>query len=207
MDFIKQKFLLFVEWYLQIVQHWKAPWVKKLLTGEEINEIIETAEEGDILLVRAGGYFSTFLFWLFNLGDYTHCVYVNAKGEITDSTAAGVEKRPMLATLVGYTKAVVMRPKFNAKEKGDAKYMYGQLMKKDEEKGIGYNWRLVEDTHTDGVGKMIPDSLTCAQFIRLIVNAGKSGYMELRKRFGFLTVSPQDYYAARKKYDIMGKWG
>lgn len=202
MNWFKRSFLSFVEWLIKSTNEWKLPWVKKILTGEQINEILLQSQPGDILLVRAGGYFSTLYYKIFKLGTYTHCAFVPSKGAISDSTGEGVSTRLMLSTLIGYTKAAIIRPPFTEEEWSRAWHMHNLIMESDAKKDIEYNFRLVEIIE-DGRGDKIPDRVTCAQFISLIVNAARPNYMEPRERFGFLTISPEDYALAKSKFDLI----
>jgi len=102
----KRVLLRLVTWFIKLIEHWKMPWTKKILSGQEIEELMSLTQPGDILLVRAAGYFSTLLFSIFRLGTYTHCVFVSGDREIVDSTGVGVSRRPMLASLIGYTHAL-----------------------------------------------------------------------------------------------------
>lgn len=202
MNFFKRMFVKFVSWFIQATKDLELPWVKQIMSGEQLEEITSLAKPGDILLVRAGGYFSTWLFSTFNLGTYTHAAFVSDYRRITDATRVGISERAMLSILTGYTHCALMRPKLSEDEMNKVWDKYSDVMKKDALENIKYNYELV----IDGNGNSIPDSLTCSQFVRLLLNAGCKDFLYLKKSLGFMSISPQNIYDAKSKFDLIKKF-
>ena len=194
-DFIVQHFFKALEIVVKFTGKIHMPWTKKIMNAEQIREIISKAKAGDVLVVRSGGNFSSLL-----LGEFSHTAIVMNGQTILDATDIGVARRDILSVAVGYTRVTIMRPKFTATMKRKAMNRAVEIEKADEGENIPYNYSLVNGNE---VSRKIPDALTCSQLTRDILNHGKENFMDLRKRFGFMSIAPEDFYKARTKFDLV----
>lgn len=194
-DIFKQHFFKLIEKATKVLGKIRMPWTKKIMTAEQARQILNKARAGDILIVRAGGYLSSIF-----LGEFSHVAFVLNQNEILDSTEIGVAKRDTLSCIIGYTRVVIVRPKFTTYEKRKSMERAKAIQLADQEDAIHYNFSLVSGNE---VSKEIPDMLTCSQLVRDIVNSAKENYMELRKRFGFRSIAPEDFYKAKSKFDLV----
>lgn len=192
-DWLVRLFLKIAEKIVIFLGKIHLPWTKQILKAEQIRGVLYHVKQGDILVVRAGGYFTS---WL--LGDFSHVAFVLNNTRIFDAKGIGVSEDDILTCLIGYTRVVVVRPRFTTIEKRKAMDRVEQLKKADQEENIKYNYSLVEGNE---VSQRVPDRATCSQLVRDILNHGKENFMDLRKRFGFMSISPEDFYLAKSKFD------
>ena len=194
-DFIVQHFFKALEAIVKVVGKIHMPWTKKIMNAEQIREILSKAKSGDILVVRSGGNLSSLL-----LGEFSHTAFVMTNQTVLDASDDGVARRDLLNVVVGYTRVTVVRPKFTTSEKRKSMNRAIAIERADQEDNIPYNYSLVEGNE---VTAKVPDKLTCSQLVRDIVNHGKEDFMDLRKRFGFMSISPEDFFYAKKKFDLV----
>jgi hypothetical protein len=171
------------------------PWTKKIMNAEQAKEILSKARAGDILVVRAGGYLSSIL-----LGEFSHVAFILNQSDILDSTEIGVARRSILSCIIGYTRVVIVRPKFTTYEKRKSMERAKEIEAADIEENIKYNFSLVEG---NDIGVEVPRKLTCSQLVRDIMNTAKPDYLDLRKRLGFMSITPEDFYKAKTKFDLV----
>lgn len=190
-----------VEVCVKFISKFRARWTKQILNGDQIEDIVASMEFGDVLLVRAGGYLSSLFF---GFTGFSHSAMYVGNRMITDAKSEGVSVNFALNSLVGYTRAAVMRPKLTPEELEKVHQKLLDIIELDALDNIDYNFALVNmEIRQDGA----PDKLTCSQYIRVLHNAGREGFMELRKRmFFFMSVAPQDYYDARSKYTLVKEY-
>ena len=194
MDWIKRTFFNFMDWLVKTIGKIKAPWVNELLHGDEVDEVRYIAQQGDFLIVRATGWLASLF-----LGRFSHCAYVYDSENIVDSTGIGVAKRSISNVLIGYGRVAIVRPNFTKAEFKKMHARVNEILKLDKITPIEYNYSLVS-----GNKKVkVPTNLTCAQLLRDITNSGRSDYMGLRKRFGFESITPSDYYDAKSKFKLI----
>jgi len=171
------------------------PWVKKLLTGDEVREVLETAEPGDVILVRTGGHLTS---WLLDhiFGGFSHVAMTVDWDTITDSTEIGVDTRDMLNVLQGIYRVVILRPNILPEEMEKMTFAYQWIKKLDAANNIEYNYTLVlNEVRLDGA----PSKLQCSQYVAWLLNKGREGFIQPRKRWGFDSYTPNDFYAMAKK--------
>jgi hypothetical protein len=197
--FMFQKFLFsFLSSSIKLLAHIEMPWRHDILSGDQIREILTKALPGDVLLVKCGGSFLPML-----LGGFSHVAFCVEVEKIMDSTTPGVAYRDMINVLVGYTRAAILRPKFTTEEIKGAIAQAWKVRDSDSQKNIEYNFHLVENGTESSDLKAIPSALTCSQFCRYILNAGRENFLDLRKRFGYNTITPGDFFAAQTKFDVI----
>lgn len=183
-----------MEWLVELIGKVKAPWVSGQPHGEDIKEVLDTAQQGDFLIVRAHGYLASFF-----LGKFSHCAYVYDSENIVDSTGIGVAKRTILDVLIGYNHIALIRPKYNKSEFKKMQKRVDEILDIDRDTPIEYNYSLVNGNKQ----VKTPKVLTCAQLLRDITNAGKENYMGLRSRLGFESIAPSDFYDAKNKFKLI----
>lgn len=175
------------------------PWTKKILHGDSARDILEEAEPCDLILVRTGGWFSAWILDKF-FGDYSHAAMCVDRETITDSTEVGVDTRDMLNILIGIFRVAILRPKLRPEEKQKILEAYQWLKKLDAQDNIEYNNSLVEyEIRLDGA----PDKLQCSQYMAWLLNKGRINFIEPRKRMGFDSYIPNDFYKAKTKFDLI----
>ena len=194
-DFLTQHLFKFIESMVKLIGKVHMPWTKKILTDEQIRGVLNNSKQGDILVVRAGGHLSSLF-----LGEFSHNAMRLNQNEIFDATAEGVARRDILAVLIGYTRVVVVRPRFTTTEIRKAMNRIREIETSDAENNIEYNYSLVEGNE---VSRKVPDAATCSQLMRDILNNAKPDFMDLRKRFGFMSIAPEDIVKATSKFDIV----
>jgi len=192
-DFLTQHFFKFIASIVKLIGKVHMPWTKKILRDEQIRAVMNNSKQGDILLVRAGGYLSSVL-----LGKFSHVAMKLNQNQIFDSKGIGVSRDDILSVLVGYTRCVVMRPRFTAEELRKAMARVSEIEATDAKHHIKYNYSLIEGNK---VSKKVPDTVTCSQLQRDILNTAKPNFLDLRKRFGFMSIAPEDFYKAHSKFD------
>jgi hypothetical protein len=197
---MKALFFKLFEMALKFVDDIHLPKIRKELTLEEKEEIHRLLRPGDILLVRATGELTSYFF---GLNGFSHVMIYVGEGNITDATAVGVSTRALKASLGHWSRTAIMRPKFTMEEIEKALEKYRWLKELDDSNNIEYNYTLVElEIRPDGA----PESFTCAQYGRWFVNQGRADFMHLVPHFGFMTVSPEDFYEARGKFDLVNEY-
>lgn len=174
------------------------PWVKKILDGDKIRQVENTVKNGDVVLVKSIGWLTSAFF----PKEYTHVSMVKEGKIISDSTPDGVRKRDILNCLVGYSKVAVVRPLFSDEEFKKLDIVHEKTLNEEASNPIFYNWFLVE-IGTDDNYKELPKSLTCSQWVNYLLNQVRPDFMKPYPRYGFMTTSPQDFYNARDKFELV----
>lgn len=168
----------------------KLPWTKQILTGDEMRTILDTAEPWDVIIVRTGGHFTSWILGKF-FGGFSHAAMTVDWDTITDSTAKGVDTRDMLNVLTGVYRVAILRPTMDHLEKELMLDAYQWLKKLDADENIEYNYTLVaNDIRIDGA----PDKLQCSQYVSWLLNKGRPGFMVPQKRWGYESYTPNDFY-------------
>jgi hypothetical protein len=193
-------FLNILARFLKFIGKIEMPWKSKILTDKEIREVFAKARKLDLILVTGGGQFVNALFKLLpGKFRYTHSAMCIGAEKITDATSIGVDSRDMLATLNGYYRATVLRPKLTGEEMLGVWGKYKEISALDKTDNIEYNYKLVEmEIRPDGA----PDSITCSQYMRVLYNAGRKNWIKLRKFWLWEAVTPNDLYDLNK-FDLI----
>jgi len=194
-------FFMFLEKIIKWSGEISMPWKKKILQAEEIRKALELAEEIDTILVTSGGEGSNLLFkFLPGKFKFTHSGMGLGDEKVFDATRIGVDTRDLLKILNGYYRVAILRPKLTEEEKELVRKKIKEITELDKNDNIEYNYRMIGiNLRKDGA----PESTTCSQFVRVLYNAGREGFIGLKNPVGFLpgkffkrfeTVSPNDLY-------------
>jgi len=195
-DFITQQLFKFVENVVKVVGDIHMPWTSNLLKDHEIRKAMKLAKAGDVIIVLAGGHFTSFL-----LGSFSHAAFYLGNEEVLDATGRGVSRDDILSVMIGYNRIAILRPRFTTIQRQKAMHRALAIEREDKVNPIGYNYSLVKGNKVNKV--KVPRAATCSQLVRDIINHGKEDFMGLRKRFGFMSVSPVDFLSAKQKFDLV----
>lgn len=161
---------------------------KFLIPGHEIRKAINLAQPGDLILIRSFGESSSFLIG----AGYTHvAMKINDHDFIVDSTAQfGVAKRDILELFSGTARVAIMRPKF----------LTASQVNSVVQRALGYESKNIPYDYTFASGT---EAMYCSEFMYHCINDIVPGAMNLRKRYGISTITPQDYYQAGRLFELI----
>ena len=197
---MKAIFFSIIEKILKVLAKIKLPTLRERLTYAEKNNLIEALRPGDIILIRSLGELTSYFF---GVNGFSHVMIYVGNGLITDATTKGVSTRHLADSLDNCSRTAICRPKLSEEEIAKALEKYKWLKGLDEKDNIEYNYNLVSlEIRPDGA----PEAFTCAQYARWFVNQGRKDFMHFVNHMGFMTVSPEDFYEARGKFDLIKEY-
>lgn len=146
-----------------------------LIHGEKIRTVLNSLESGDCILARAYAEATTTLMG----GDYTHTILkTNHSNFLIDATSEGVKRRDILNAFVGVSSICVMRPKLSS-----------VLRQKIADRGEFYATQDIGYDYNFASGNK---DMYCSEFYFNCFNDVSPKKLELRERFGCLTITPDD---------------
>ena len=159
---------------------------KKLVSGANFRRILEQCQSGDIILIRAYGELTTLVQQIVG-STYTHAAIVyHDKINIIDATGKGVTTRDILELQVGVSKICIRRPILQT----DEVQKMVNVAKEFEELGVKYDYKFQSSK----------EEMYCSELVFHCINKVKPNTLELRKRFGIMTITPDDIYKADKVF-------
>lgn len=159
-----------------------------LVPGMIMRRVMEVAQSGDMILIRAYGESSTLL-----IGQgYTHsAIRCKVKKHIIDATGKkGLAKRDILELFQGISCIAVLRLKDWTEDE-----MHRLMARTEhyEAKKIPYDYGYDSNK----------EEMYCSEFLYHCINDIRPGLLNLRERFGIQTITPEDLYKARRVFDLV----
>ncbi len=189
MNFFKRLYFDLLSTIIRIVAigtSWiHGPWTRKKSSQDDVVAIKEVVKTGDIILTHTRGEFTT----LTIPGYWKHVEIYDGNGKTIGAVAPKVRKTWLENVIHKTDYWCILRTKDHTTEDE-------MLIVTKAETFIGkyYDMRMNFNK---------PDRVSCSELYYHVINSIRPNYLELRKRLGFDTVTPQDIYNAKSKFDII----
>lgn len=190
MNFVKQAFYKIV-WYFayifaRIIGPIHAPWTHKKTSFKDVCEVMKLLRPGDVLVDRTRGELTT----LCIPGFWKHAAVYDGKRNVIEAVNPFVRKNSIVDFIMHTDHVAVLRVKKISIAKG-------KIIARRAETHLGkkYDYRLsASNTKEVYCSEIAFDSVNFAM--------GK-GYVQLHRVFGAMTITPNDLYNDREKFDLI----
>lgn len=165
------------------------PFARKLITGEDFRSMMKTSpQDGDILLSRTNGELGNVAI----PGVFSHVAIIRGN-TVYESTAEGVVRRDIVDFFMNKDVICLLRPNFTSSENvmNMMNYLENQI-------GKPYNYKFKFSEEDE---MFYCTELAYKTFLRSVPQSP----FTLRERLGVPTVTPDDFYNAKKKFTIIWK--
>lgn len=204
-NWIKRLFVTFISWFTEhILEKAHSRWVTKVITADEMQEVIDCVEPLDILCIRTEGWLSTSIQrYVLGNKEFTHCLIVyKIDGKLTlcvESANKGFDVSNLLANLKAQSKVCIYRPDISDVEKRILIMAIEEVIRIDLVDPINYNWSLIDTKSMTGktIHKIVPKhfAITCSQCLRFLFQRAFGSdfvtkYFPLELMLGFKTITP-----------------
>jgi len=170
---------------------------KYLVHGADFRKVIEDTKEGDCILIRAFLESTTYL----QGSKFTHAAMKVADKFIIDATGEGVEDRDILELMVGSSRVMVRRPKVSPDViKEMVSEAYGFVDRKTP-----YDWSFVARSKnpTPLKDEKARKAVYCSEMYYWCLESASPGLLNLRERFGIMTITPDDIAKADNVFETI----
>jgi uncharacterized protein YycO len=164
---------------------------ERLVNADFVKEVLSKIQPGDVLVTRENMVMTNF----FIPGFWTHALIYVGDGMIVEATGIGVHTTPLEKLLYSKDHVAVLRPKF-----ADAVQCALAVNEAKSLEGDPYDYDFTGDNR----------AFYCAEVIWYAYDqAMKPAPSPFTKRitWGVQTVTPQDFYQATDKFDLIAKFG
>jgi uncharacterized protein YycO len=173
------------------------PIMREYTISKDLNVILNRIEIGDVILTYSGGQISNFFNKLVNPGKYMHAAIYAGKQEgipyIVEAVGAGVVYRPYIEFLWDKRYIAILSPKEDAYPTVYRKKAV-EWAKKQEGKPYDYMFDIGDESE---------DALYCSELVYAAYKHAYPGFGFVRKYKGADKVVPNDYYRARKFFNLI----
>lgn len=155
------------------------PWTHKFMSQDNVEDILEIIQPGDIILTHTRGELTTATI----PGFWKHCEMYIGDNFVVGAVAPQVRKT-RLENIIHKTDYVAVARLIDVTPEERI------IMVDEVKKFIGVYYDLGMDFNK-------PDKVCCSELMYNAVNKARTAFLNLRERLGFDTITPQDIYEAR----------
>jgi uncharacterized protein YycO len=188
-DLIQRVVLNFVAYVSKITSEIHAPFSRKRIKASHYHKVRYVTKPGSIILSATYGELAN----IFIPGKWSHMGIIATDGmSVIEATSTGVVKTDLIDFMMKKDEVCVMYPVFlNTDE------MIESSLIAETQLGKPYDWHF---TQSD------VESFYCSELVyHCIHRVSKDSPFTLRRTFGRLTVTPQDFYNAKSKFYVVWK--
>jgi len=188
-DFVQRIFFKTVSFCSYHIGRIYAPYARKLITGSDLRAMLAVGiQDGDILVSRTNGELANVAI----PGVMSHLGVIEGQ-TVYEASTTGVRNVDIIDFFINKDVIAVLRPNFMTPEQIALQMSY---LKAQIGKPYNYDFKFSESD----------DKFYCTELgYKSIVFGNKESPFTLRRRLGVLTVSPDDFYKAQKKFIMVWK--
>jgi uncharacterized protein YycO len=188
-DLIQRVVLNFVAYVSKITSEIHAPFSRKRIKASHYHKVRHVIKPGSIILSATYGELAN----IFIPGKWSHVGIIATDGmSVIEAISTGVAKTDLIDFMMTKDEICVLNPSFL-----DTDGMIEASIKAEAEIGKPYDWKFVKGDIK---------AFYCSELVYHVLHKVKNDSpFTLRRTFGKLTVTPQDFYNAKSKFYVMWK--